>query len=315
LPPGYVPPGQQPAPPPGGGYGPPGGGYGPPGGAPGGGYGPPGGAPGGGYGPPGYGPPAGAPGGAGYPPAPGYAPPAFGGGFVPPGAAGSAQGWSPTEAIGFGWNALTKDFAGVSLPIAVAMLIAIAPGQILTAIYRAMAVMVADLVEPSFIPMLGAAVQFSSSLLGMLIGSFIAGGVVNFSLKVARGQKPAFGEVFSGGKYFASMFGAMFCAYIATVIGVFLCIVPGVIVGLGLSMYSFLIVDQGQGAIDSLKRSWELTNGHKMNLFIFALLAILVVFAGVLACGIGVLLGSYPVLCVAAAYVYMRLKGETPRLA
>ena len=41
----------------------------------------------------------------------------------------------------------------------------------------------------------------------------------------------------------------------------------------------------------------------------------LVGIAGVLACGIGVLLGSYPVLCVGAAYVYLRLKGETPRLA
>lgn len=201
------------------------------------------------------------------------------------------------------------------MPIAVAMVIAVAPGQILTAVYAAMAALVADLVDPSFIPLLGYLVQGTSSLLGLLIGSFIAGGVVNFGLKVARGQQVAFGDVFSGGKYFGSMLIAGFCVQVVSVIGFMLCIVPGVIVSLGLCMYGFLIVDQGVGGIDALKRSWELTNGHKMNLFIFGLLAVGVVIAGVLACGIGVLLGSYPVLVVGASYVYLRLKGETPRLA
>lgn len=236
---------------------------------------------------------------------------------MPPGAQspGGGQGWSPTDAIGFGWNALTKNFAGVSLPIAVAMVIAIAPGQILTAVYAAMMSVVVDLVEPSFIPMLNIVVQGTSSLLGLLIGSFIAGGVINFGLKVARGQPVVFGDVFSGGKYFGSMLVAGLCLNIAGFIGLLLCVVPGVILMLGLCMYGFLIVDQGMGGIDALKRSWELTNGHKMNLLVFGLLGFLVAIAGVLACGIGVLLGSYPVLVVAASYVYLRLKGETPRLA
>ena len=224
-------------------------------------------------------------------------------------------GWSPTEAVGFGWNALTKNFVGVSLPIAVAMIVAIVPGQILTALYAALATVVADIVEPSFIPILSYVVQATSSLLGLLIGSYISGGITSFGLKVARGQPAAFGDVFSGGKYFGSMLVGTFCLYIAVFIGSLLCLVPGVILGLGLSMYTFLIVDQGLGGIDALKKSWEMTKGHKLNIFVFGLLGIVVVFAGALACGIGVLLGSYPVLMIAAAYIYLKLKGETPRLA
>ena len=71
------------------------------------------------------------------------------------------------------------------------------------------------------------------------------------------------------------------CASIVVVLGSILCLVPGIIVGLGISQYSYLVVDQGLGGVDALKKSWEMTNGHKMNLFLFGLLAFLVVIAGV----------------------------------
>src|ERR1041384_6779493 len=121
----------------GGGYPP--GGYGPPGG---GGYGPPG-SPPGGYGPPGsppggYGPPGGSPPGYG-PPGGGYGPPG-GGGFMPPyqppGAPppGGGSGFEATEAISFGWNAVTKDFAGIALPLAVAGFVSTLPSGVISGI-------------------------------------------------------------------------------------------------------------------------------------------------------------------------------------
>jgi uncharacterized membrane protein len=67
--------------------------------------------------------------------------------------------------------------------------------------------------------------------------------------------------------------------------------------------------------MDALKKSWEMTQGHKLNIFVFGLLAIGVVIAGYIACFIGALLVSVPVLVVAAAYIYLSIKGEPPRLA
>src|SRR6478736_545150 len=103
----------------GGGYPP--GGYGPPGG---GGYGPPGSPPGG------YGPPGSPPGGYGPPGSPpgGYGPP----GSPPSPPVGSGLGFEATEPLTFGWNAVTKDYAGVGLPLVVAFIVASIPQFILS---------------------------------------------------------------------------------------------------------------------------------------------------------------------------------------
>jgi len=42
--------------------------------------------------------------------------------------------------------------------------------------------------------------------------------------------------------------------------------------------------------------------------------AMLVAVAGVLACGLGLYLVAVPVIVVASAYIYLKLKGEQPRL-
>jgi uncharacterized membrane protein len=233
---------------------------------------------------------------------------------VPP-PTGAAGAWSPTEAVGFGWNALMKNFAGIALPIAVAAFVAAVPGALIGFVYGLMASLVAEYVDPSFISVLSGLVQATSSIVSICVSSYITGGIASFALKVARGQPVAFGDVFAGGPYFGRMFVAALCGGIAVVLGSMLCLVPGIIVGLGISQYSYIVVDQGLGGIDALKKSWEMTNGHKMNIFVFALLAIGVVIAGYIACILGALLVSAPVLCIAAAYIYLRIKGEQPRLA
>jgi len=208
-----------------------------------------------------------------------------------------------------------KNFVGVSLPIAVALIIAQLPGMAIGLVYGLMTRVIAEYVDPSVLGILGGVVQGSSSLIGLLVGSYMAGGIASFVLKVARGQPVSFGDVFSGGKYFGKMFVAGIGFFIAVAIGAVLCIVPGYIVALGLSLYSYVVVDQGLSGVDALKKSWEMTKGHKVTLFLMALLSILVVIAGAIACGIGVLLGSMPVLLLANAYAYLRIKGEEPRLA
>jgi uncharacterized membrane protein len=82
----------------------------------------------------------------------------------------------------------------------------------------------------------------------------------------------------------------------------------------GLWPFAFVIVDQKLGGIDALKKAWELTNGHKLSIFVFYLLSILVIIAGEIACGIGVLLVSFPVIVMGTAHMYLTLKGEPPRL-
>jgi uncharacterized membrane protein len=206
-----------------------------------------------------------------------------------------------------------KNFAGISLPIAVAGFLAALPGVLIRVVYTAMATIIADYVDPSFLGLLGGLVQGTASIVGLVVGSYIAGGIASFALKVVRGQPVSFGDVFSGGQYFGRIFVISLCGGILVGLGCACLVVPGIFLATGLSQASYLAVDQGLSGIDALKKSWEMTNGHKMNIFLFFLLGFLVVIAGYIACILGALLVSAPVLVIGGAYIYLRIKGETPR--
>lgn len=214
----------------------------------------------------------------------------------------------------FAWNALTKNFATVSLPIALAVLVAWLPGFLVSFVYSLIASVVARYVEAAFLQILGGLVQATTGLLGFFISSYLAGGVVAFSLKVARGQNVAMGDVFGGGRYFGRMLVANLLVGLTVMLGVLLCVVPGYIAAYGLALTCFLVVDQGAAGVDALKRSWAMTDGHKLNIFVLHLLGLVAVVAGMFACGVGVIVGSIPLICIAGAYAYLRIKGEQPQL-
>ncbi|HYP75320.1 MAG TPA: hypothetical protein VER12_05190 [Polyangiaceae bacterium] len=330
---GYGPPG---APPPGG-WGPPGGappggpppgGYGPPGSPPGG-YGPPG-SPPGGYGPPGsppggYGPPGSPPGGYG-PPGGGYGPPGgtppYGGGFMPPyqppGAPppGNGSGFEATEAIAFGWAAVTKDFGGVAVPLAVGGFVSALPSGVVSGIRGGVAGALAasGSADPMVLALINGGGSLISYLVSIVVQAYMLGGIVQFALRVARGQKPDFGVIFAGGRFFAPMLGATLLYTLGITFGFAACIVPGVFLFAGWIAYSAFIVDKGLGAVDALKASWQATTPQRTNIMVYALLSFVVGVVGVLACCIGALLVSFPVLMVGNAYLYLKLIGEQPRL-
>src|SRR6478735_4967281 len=273
---GYGPPGSPP-----GGYGPPGsppGGYGPPGGAPPGGYGPPG---GGGYGPPGgggYGPPGGGP--------PGGGPP-YGGGFNPYQPPGGPAGGPPspppggganleaTEPLMFGWNAITKDYAGIGLPLVVGLIVAAIPQIILSgARAAAVAAMTASgSVDATVINLINIGGGFAGYLIGLIGQAYIMGGVMQFALGVARGRKPEFGTVFSGGRFFAPMLGSTLIYSLCSTVGFAACLVPGVFISAGWITYSCFVVDKGMGAMDALKASWQATTAQRTTVIVYFLLS------------------------------------------
>jgi hypothetical protein len=206
-----------------------------------------------------------------------------------------------------------KNFAGVSLPIFVALLIVGIPTYIISLVFGLTTGIIAEYVEPSFVAIFNILIQLVIGLIGLVVGAYVGGGIAEIALRTARGERTDFGMIFSGGKYFGAMLVGTLGFYLAYGLGLALCIVPGVIVAVGLMPYAMVIVDEKRSGIDALKRAWELTNGHKMALFVFLLLSLLVYIAGFLACFIGVYLVSVPMLSVSLAYIYLKLKGEQPR--
>jgi len=216
------------------------------------------------------------------------------------------------DAWGFGWKVITTRFTTVALPIAVAVVVQAILGSIVSVIGSTATTVLAEqgVVDATALGVLSFAVSGVNTVVSLLVNAFMAGGLMATALKAARGQPTSFGDPFSGGRYFGRMLVAVIVAFIVVTIGMLLCFVPGIIVALGIVFYGALIVDQDMAGIDALKKSWEMTKGHKLNIFLFGLIGIAVTIAGTLACLIGVLLVSVPMGYVAMASIYLRIKGE-----
>jgi len=211
---------------------------------------------------------------------------------------------------------VTKDFAGVGVPLAVACFVSTLPSGLIGGIRGGVAGALAasGSVDPTVLALINGGGSLISYLVSVVVQAFILGGVVQFSLRVARGEKPDFGVVFSGGRFFSPMLLATFLYTLGVSVGFMACIVPGLFLFAGWIAYSAFIVDKGLPAMDALKASWQATTPHRTNLIVYGVLSVLVGIAGALACCIGALLVSFPVLMIGNAYVYLKLVGEQPRL-
>ena len=211
---------------------------------------------------------------------------------------------------------MTKDFAGVAVPLAVASFVSTLPSLVISGIRGG--VMGALAASGSADPTVLALINGGGSLVGYLISivsqAFILGGEVQFALRVARGEKPDFNAVFSGGRFFAPMLLGTFLYTLGVTVGFAACIVPGLFLYAGWIAYSAFIVDKGMGGTEALKASWHATTPYRTNIVVYALLSMLVGLAGALACCVGALLVSLPVLMIGNAYLYLKLIGEQPRL-
>lgn len=143
-----------------------------------------------------------------------------------------------------------------------------------------------------------------------LVSAYFQVGINRIMVAAARGQTPNFSDLFSGADRMVPMFFLYLLMGLAVGLGMVLLIVPGIILALGLAMGMFFVSDQDEGPVDALRSSWERTDGHKIQLLIFGLAAMVLTFLGLLACLVGIFVTG-PVLSVAFAIIYTRLTGTT----
>ena len=168
---------------------------------------------------------------------------------------------------------------------------------------------------PTFVGVfrMGSGVDFAlmggGLLLGIVVMSFFWVGLYRIYLTVARGQQADFGLLFSGADRFLPMLLAHIILGLAVGLGMALLIAPGVILACGLCMTGLFIVDQGIGPIQALQASWEATTGHKVQLFLFFLVAGLILVAAEMCCCLPVFAAA-PTIFVAMTIIYLRVTGR-----
>ncbi|HVS36961.1 MAG TPA: hypothetical protein VMS17_15480 [Gemmataceae bacterium] len=166
-------------------------------------------------------------------------------------------------------------------------------------------------------------------------------GMTAVNLAQIRGQRWSFADFFAGFQRFGALAGVGLASQLLTLATVsipqlavvfaafqsedpsMLHLVPVVTLA-GMAVLVFfeirlllfapaIIFDRNLSAVDAIKANWELTRGHFWGLFGVSLLLGLILFAGVLACGIGLLFAfPFAMLVLTAGYVLITQRRPSP---
>ncbi len=196
-------------------------------------------------------------------------------------------------AVQFGWD-ITKSNIGFFIGLLIVVgLIQYVPDT------------VAAIIEADA-PALSLIIRIASYVLSTIIGM----GIIKICLKFCDGEKGEFSDLFSCYPlFFKYLVGSILYGSIV-VVGLILLIIPGIIWAIKFQFFDYSIVDEGLGPIDALEKSSEITRGVKWDLFIFAILLVIIDILGFLCLLVGLFV-TIPVTMVATAFVYRKLLPET----
>lgn len=251
--------------------------------------------------PPGYGPPP-----PGYYPPPGYGPPP--GYYGPPSYdVGRAFSWSWAK---FKANTATLLTGGFVLFVATIAMYAIAIAVVLAVVSDPRITLTdsqtgeLEGVGNYFATMgVGCAAFFLLSIPYWVVFA----GVIRAGLRIADGETPGIGSVFSYRDAPRVMLLAFITA-LGTLVGFVLCYVPGLAFGLFAGFGMYFLLDSRQGPIAAIKSSFALVKNNFGNSLVAVLLAGLVGSAGALACLVGMIFTA-PFAMLVHVYTYRFLSG------
>ena len=125
---------------------------------------------------------------------------------------------------------------------------------------------------------------------GILLINPLKYGIKYAYLKAARGgENIEVRDMFSfTANYINCVFASLLSGFIIG-IGVVFLIIPGIIFACKLAFVPYLVIDKKMDAVAAIKASWDMTNGHTVDIFVMGLLAIPICIIGFIAFFIGII--------------------------
>ena len=145
---------------------------------------------------------------------------------------------------------------------------------------------------------IGVISSIASTVLSLIpfVGSLAASIIVTpaFALSVTRvylnliaGTKPEFEHAFTGFDDFWSAFKVNFFVSLFTFLWSLLFVIPGIVKGFSYSMAMYILAEnKGKPALECISESKDMTEGHKMELFVLGLSFIGWILLGMITFGI-----------------------------
>lgn len=151
------------------------------------------------------------------------------------------------------------------------------------------------------------AVSIVLQLLSQIVSLFLSLGATRIGLNLVSGKPASVGMIFGEGSKLLRAIGASILYGLMVGLGLILLIFPGIYLALRFGQFIHAIVDRDLGVIESFTYSSRLTTGNRGNLFVLGLLMILVTLAGLLLCGVGLIV-AIPITWLTSFIAYRWLQ-------
>jgi hypothetical protein len=160
-------------------------------------------------------------------------------------------------------------------------------------------------------PEMAAFVGLLGNIVSNIVSIFLGIGMMQIALKLARGQRAEYAELFGGGPRFLPVLGVSILLGLAIGVGTLLCIVPGIIFALMWWPAYYLVVDNKSPVMESFTKAGEITKGNWGTAFLIALLAFGIGLLGILALCVGLLFAA-PLVIMLWVTAYLMMSGQLP---
>ncbi len=162
-----------------------------------------------------------------------------------------------------------------------------------------------SLIDDSF-PQDATVPRFIAGITSWVISSITSIGLIQIALNFVEKKPSKYSDLFTHYDRTVNYMAGSILYGLIVGLGLILLVVPGIYFGLRLQFFSYFIVEKNVGPIQALKASWEITQGHVWQLFLYGLIVTGINIVGVLCLFVG-LFWTIPTTQVATAYLYRHL--------
>jgi uncharacterized membrane protein len=145
--------------------------------------------------------------------------------------------------------------------------------------------------------------------LDIVLSMIISLGLIRVFLNFIDDTKSEIKDLFSQYRLFFNYLIAYLVYLFIIFLGFVFLIIPGIYLMIRLQFFKYLIVDKKMKPMESLKKSWTMTNGSALNLFLFGVAVFFANLFGFIFFFVGLMV-SVPVTMMASTFVYRKLLNQ-----
>jgi len=152
---------------------------------------------------------------------------------------------------------------------------------------------------------------FFNFIYGVLVLMPVGYGTSWVFLKAVRGESFRVQDIFFAYQSFGNILLANLLVFLIVGAGFIMLIIPGIIFACKLSFVPYLVMDEKMEAVDAVKKSWNMTNGHAGTIFLMGITSIFVAIGGFICFFVGIFPASIWIsLAFAAIYMVVSEKAK-----